>query len=97
MVADGTIDISPAEFTITKARSTVVDFLPALTESYQQLFIRNPADALAWTAYTAPFTPLCWVAIVLFVVLVPPVIAGIMLYGNFYMEIVLMLNIQWKI
>ena len=83
MLARGTLDISPAEFTITRARSTVVDFLPALTESYQQLFVRNPAEALHWKAYTEPFTPLCWVAVILFVLVVPPIIAGIMLYGNF--------------
>ena len=76
------LDISPAEFTITKARSTVVDFLPALAESYQQLFLKNPAEALHWTAYTEPFTPVCWCVILLFVVVVPPIIAGIIFYGN---------------
>ena len=85
MVAEGSLDIAPAEFTITKARSTVVDFLPAITESYQQIFIRNPAEALNWQAYIDPFTTFCWIAILLFVFLIPIIIAGIMFYGKEYM------------
>ena len=87
MIARGTLDISPTDLTITNSRSTVVDFLPAITESYQQLFIRNPAEALNWKAYIDPLSPLCWVVVILFVVVVPPIIAGIMLYGNVYIEV----------
>ena len=82
MLQQGELDIAPAEFTITKARSTAVDFLPTIAESYQQIFLKNPADALHWTAYTEPFTPLCWAGIILLILVVPPIVAGIMFYGN---------------
>ena len=82
MVERGILDIAPSDLTINKARSTVVDFLPTLAESYQQIFLSNPADALHWSAYVEPFTPICWVGILIFVVVVPPIIAGIIIYGN---------------
>ena len=82
MLAQGDIDIAPADFTITMARSSVVDYLPGLTPSYQMLFIKNPAEALNWMAYVEPFTSVTWMAIFVFVVFVPVVISGIILYGT---------------
>ena len=82
MLAKGDIDIAPADFTITMARSSVVDYLPGLTPSYQMLFIKNPAEALNWMAYVEPFTPRTWLAIIIFIVLVPLIILGIILFGN---------------
>ena len=82
MLEQGKLDIAPAEFTITQARSTAADFLPTIAESYQQIFLKNPSDALHWKAYTDPFTPFCWVGIILFIAVLPPIVAGIMFYGN---------------
>ena len=82
MLEQGNLDIAPAEFTITKAKSTVVDFLPPITESYQQLFLKNPAGSLDWKAYTEPFTPLCWIGIAIFILIVSPMIAEIMFYSK---------------
>ena len=81
-MAGGEIDIAPADFTITKARSAVVDFLPGMSSSFQQLFIRNPAEALNWVAYLEPFTTTCWAAIFLFLVIVPLIVSGIILFGK---------------
>ena len=82
MLAKNEIDIAPADLTITKARSTVVDYLPGMSSSYQQLFIRNPMDSLNWMAYLEPFTFRGWVSIILFVIVVPVIVAVIILYGN---------------
>ena len=82
MLARGEIDIAPADLTITNARSAVADFLPGMTSSYQQLFIRNPAEAPNWMAYIEPFTYNCWLVILIFIAVVPLVLAAIILYGN---------------
>ena len=77
MLDEGALDIAPAEFTITQARSRVVDFLPSITESYQQIFLRNPAESLNWKAYVEPFAPLCWIFIFMFMLVIPIIINGI--------------------
>ena len=82
MLSRGEIDIAPADLTITKARSTVADFLPGMTSSYQQLFLKNPAEAPNWKAYVEPFTYNSWLVIFLFIVVVPLIVSAIILYGN---------------
>ena len=37
------VDIVPADLGVTRERSSVVDFLPGITPTYQQIFIQNPA------------------------------------------------------
>lgn len=83
MLQKGEVDIAPTDFTITKGRSTVVDYLPSLSESYNHLFLKNPADALNWGAYITPLTHHCWLGIALFIVIVPPIIAGVLYYGKY--------------
>ena len=79
----GKYDIGPIDFSITKARSEVVDFLPSLDESYQKIFINNPLDSLNWNAYIEPVALGGWLAIIIFIVVVPPIMAGIMFYGKY--------------
>jgi ABC-type amino acid transport substrate-binding protein len=67
MLSKGKLDIAPADFTITKARSTVVDFLPTITEGYHQMYLKNPLDSLHWSAYTEPLSYHCWLAGLMFV------------------------------
>ena len=88
MLERNEIDIAPADLTITKARSAVVDYLPGMTSSYQQLFIRNPAEGLNWKAYLEPFTSETWLVIILFVVFIPLIVAGIMIFGNTIMVLI---------
>lgn len=83
MLQKGDLDIAVADLTVTHLRSTVVDFLPTLKETYHHIFLKNPVDSLHWSGYVEPLTPLCWLGILLFVVISPPVVAGIMLYGQF--------------
>ena len=88
MLERNEIDIAPADLTITKARSAVVDYLPGMSSSYQQLFIRNPAEGLNWKAYLEPFTSETWLVIILFVVFIPLIVAGIMIFGNTIMVLI---------
>ena len=83
MLERGELDICPTDFMITENRSKVVDFLPGLAGTYMQLFLKNPADALHWNAYTDPFTPLCWVGTLIFILLVAPIISGILFFGKY--------------
>ena len=76
------IDISPSDLTITMKRSRVVDYLPGLTSSYQMLFIKNPAEAMNWKAYIEPFAKETWLAIIVFIFVVPLIISGIILHGS---------------
>ena len=39
--------------------------------AYEQFFIRNPAEAYDWVAYTLPLTREAWLAIVVFSILIP--------------------------
>ena len=78
----GRIDFALAQFTVTNSRSTAVDFLPSISEGYQQIFLSNPADGLNWKAFIDPYTLHCWIAIVIFISVVPLVLSAIMFYGN---------------
>ena len=79
---DNKIDIAAADFTITAARSEVVDFLPVLIESFVQAFIANPDGRRNWMAYVEPVTWQAWLGILTFLILVPPVICCVFFYGN---------------
>ena len=54
-----------------QSRATVVDYLPTLMPSYQQLFIRNPAEAFDWEAYTLPLSGNAWMAVGIFFLILP--------------------------
>ena len=82
MLEQGEVDIAPACFAITAARSTVVDFLPPIYQAFTTLYLRDPAASLHWPAYTEPLTPLRWGGFLLFSGIVPPILAGIIFYGK---------------
>ena len=79
---DNKIDIAAADFTITAARSEVVDFLPVLIESFVQAFIANPDGRQNWMAFVEPVTWQAWLGILTFIILVPPVVCCVFFYGN---------------
>ena len=43
--------------------------------AYEQFFIRNPAESYDWVAYTLPLTRDAWLAIVVFSILIPLIMA----------------------
>ena len=77
------IDISPQDFTITKSRASVVDYLPGITPTYAQIFVKNPEALSNWMAYLEPLNLSCWAAILAIFLLVPLFIAGISSYGTY--------------
>ena len=88
LLQQGHIDIAPVDFSITFNRSQAIDFLPSLSESYLQLFLKNPLDTLNWQAYVDPFTKKSWFAIIGFFFIAPIIITLIMTYGKslFYLS-----------
>ncbi len=82
MLEEKELDIAPACFAITQARSTAVNFLPTIGKDFSKLYLKNPADSLNWKAYFVPLQPLGWLGIFFFIVAVPPMLAGILFYGK---------------
>jgi hypothetical protein len=82
IIEKGTEDIAVTDLTITKARSTAVDFLPSLLEVNEELFINHPGDSLSLQAYITPFSSLSWLCILAWILIVPIILAGIVLYGH---------------
>ena len=64
-------DFGASAFIMKQSRATVVDYLPTLMPSYQQLFIRNPAEAFDWEAYTLPLSGNAWMAVGIFFLILP--------------------------
>ena len=62
-------------FILKKSRATVVDYLPTLMSSYQQLFILNPVEQYDWEAYTLPLTREAWIAVLCFCAILPFIMA----------------------
>ena len=82
LIHDGIKDIAVADITISMERNAAVEFLPVLNEVDEEMFLRNPIDSLSLSSYVQPFTKLSWIGVALFTVLVPPILAGMVLYGN---------------
>ena len=82
MVKKKVVDIAVADLTITRERSTVVHFLQGLMEVEEELFMKNPTDALSLEAYTKPFTILSWIGIFFSVIVVSPIFAIISFYSE---------------
>ena len=76
------IDISASAFSLTHARSEVVNYLPTMMESYQQLFIQNPAESLDWTAYLKPLSSLAWISVAMFLLLTPVLVVALFYDGK---------------
>ena len=67
----GKKDFGASAFIMSQSRSTVVDYLPTLMLTYQQLFIRNPSEQYDWEAYTLPLSGNAWIAIACVALILP--------------------------
>ena len=81
------VDIAPQDFSVTKDRASVVDYLPGVSPTYTQIFIRNPDALPNWMAYLEPLNTSCWVAILAFLLVAPLIVAGISLCGKHALSI----------
>ena len=75
MLKDGKKDVAASGFIMKKSRASVVDYLPSLMSSSQQMYIRNPAEQYDWAAYILPLTKESWIALLCFCILVPLIMA----------------------
>ena len=75
LLKNGEKDMSASGFIMKKSRAAVIDYLPSLMSSSQQMFIRNPAEQYDWTAYILPLTKESWIALLSFCILVPFIMA----------------------
>ena len=73
-LADEEADIAPVPFTITESRSTAVTFASPINMIYRSLFIKNPAESFNYTAYIEPIHWSGWVAILVMIFVVPPLL-----------------------
>ena len=67
-----TILLAVTDFTITKARSTVITFSSAMDQIYNSVFIPNPSDAFAWDAYLKPLTMYSWYLLAAWIAITSP-------------------------
>ena len=66
------IDMAPASFTVTVARSRVLTFAIPIAQIYHSLFIQNPSASYNAMAYIEPLHYLSWIILLVFILLVPP-------------------------
>ena len=71
MLKEGNADIAVADLTITSVRSKVVDFLPAIVEVTEALYIKNPGDTFSSVSYMGPFTTTSWAVLAFWTICVP--------------------------
>ena len=83
MVKNRKVDIAVADLTITRDRSNAVDFLQPLLDCKEELFMKNPDDAMSLSAYTKPFTQLSWVGIFISIIMISPIVAFVVFYGEY--------------
>ena len=69
-------------FNWSPSRSTAVDYLPPFMVTYQQMFIRNPAEQFDWEAYSLPLQWDAWLVAIIFCFLLPFVMVIIMSGGK---------------
>ena len=82
MIQQGIADIAVTDLTLTKERSSAVDFLPSVMETNDELFINHPGDSLSLDAYIAPFSSNSWVGVILWIGIFPIILAALVLYGD---------------
>ena len=82
LLVEEQIELALAQMTVTKSRSTAVDFLPTLFEGYQQIFLRHPSDGMNWNAFTEPFVFQTWIVIGSFIFLLPIILSALIFYGK---------------
>ena len=69
-------------FNWSPSRSTAVDYLPPFMVTYQQMFIRNPAEQLDWEAYLLPLQWDSWYVAIICCFFTPFVMVIIMSGGK---------------
>ena len=74
--------IAVVDFTITKERSAVVDFLPSLTQSDEGLYLAHPYDGVSFSSYVGSFTQISWISIMLWSIFVALVLTGMEWFGR---------------
>jgi hypothetical protein len=67
-------------FTATLARSNVISFSTTITQVHNSMFIKNPAGAYNFKAYTETFHYILWAALAIFFITIPPILFLIMRY-----------------
>ena len=75
-------DIAVTDLTISNARSFAVDYLPSFMVKTEELFINNPVESESLDGYTAPLSFSSWIGVILWLILIPIILAGIVLHGN---------------
>ena len=78
MLKNGKADIAATDLTITNERSGVVDFLPSLMETTEELYMKNPGDAFSTVSYIGAFTKTSWKAIGFWIIMMPLILLGIL-------------------
>ena len=78
----GMADIAPTDLTVTKDRSTVIQYLPTIEETEELLFLKNPVDAFSASSYIGSFTFDAWMSIIVWIVVAPLILAGIALHSK---------------
>ncbi len=64
-VMDGKADLTCADLSVTKERSTVVDFSVSYYSSVNRIYMRRPLQSLNWLTFIEVFTTWYWVSIFL--------------------------------
>ena len=75
LLKEGKKDMGASGFFVKNSRANVVDYLPSIMSSNQQMYIRNPAEQYDWAAYILPLTKTSWIALIAFCILVPFIMA----------------------
>ena len=83
MLYDNEIDIAPQDFTVLTTRATAIDYLPSIYQTREQLFLRNPEKFWSFYAYIDPLTMQAWIGVLLFVIVIPVLIAVVIHYENY--------------
>ena len=71
LLKDRKKDFGASAYDMSQSRASVVDYLPALMVTYQQIFIRNPSEQLDWNDYLRPLSRDTWIVVggVFFIIL----------------------------
>ena len=75
LLKDGKKDMGASGFFVKNSRANVVDYLPSIMSSNQQMYIRNPAEQYDWAAYILPLTKTSWIALIAFCIFIPFIMA----------------------
>ena len=98
MLKHGEVDVAVSGLTITKERSTAIDFLPALMDVREQLFLNTPDDSMNLYAYGNPFASNLWIGVVCLILVIPIILAAILFMNKrIYPEEYDLSNCYWYV